>query len=158
MKVLKPLPHAIIDYAWAAQMMSAPWMFKFNKNQAARHHSVCAGATIVGLSLFTRYPLGAVKTISFPAHGVIEAVAGVMTLLAPWTMGFANNKRAKWLHVVSGLGTLAVVAVTDYQAAERNPAERKLRSGSQPDYHLAATPPAEQPQQQELSRQASRTL
>lgn len=157
MKVLKPLPHAIIDYAWAAQMMSAPWMFKFNKDQAAKRHSLCAGAAIVGLSLFTRYPLGAVKTISFPAHGVIEAVAGVMTLVAPWTMGFANNKRAKWLHVVSGLSTLAVVAITDYQAAERNSADRQLRPSSQSDYHRAATQQAEQPQQ-ELSRQAAGTL
>lgn len=156
MKGLKPLPHAIIDYAWAVQMMSAPWLFKFNKNKLATRHCVCSGAAIVGLSLFTRYPLGVVKAISFPTHGVIEALAGVITLAAPWTMGFANNKRAKWLHVVSGLSTLMVVAVTDYQAAEQNPADRRPLTVAQPNYKLAVTQPVEETQQ-ELSHQASGT-
>lgn len=25
MKILKPLPHAVMDYAWAGTMMAAPW-------------------------------------------------------------------------------------------------------------------------------------
>jgi hypothetical protein len=115
---LKPLPHAVIDYVFAAKMMAAPWLFGFSRNKAATMSSIGSGAAILELSLMTRYPLGAVKLIPFPTHGVIEASAGIFNIAAPWLMGFAGNKRAKWLHVISGLSTLAVVAMTDYQAAE----------------------------------------
>lgn len=118
MKILKPAPHAIIDYAWAATMMAAPWIFGFKKNRKATINSVASGAAILGLSLVTRYPLGAIKLVSFPTHGVIEAIAGAATAIAPWTLGFSKNQCATMTHLASGISTLAVVAVTDYQAAE----------------------------------------
>ena len=117
-KMLKPLPHAVVDYAWAATMMAAPWLFGFSRNRKAKTNAVASGAAILGLSLLTRYPLGAVKLIPFPVHGAVEAAAGAMTAAAPWLMGFSRDRGAKWTHLVAGLGTLAVVAVTDYRAAE----------------------------------------
>jgi len=119
MKVLKPLPHAVIDYAWAGTMMAAPWLFGFSRNRKATTNAVLSGAGILALSLMTRYPLGAVKLVSFPTHGVVETVAGAMTATAPWLMGFSRNRSAKLTHLLSGLGTLLVVAMTDYKAAEQ---------------------------------------
>jgi hypothetical protein len=119
MKRLQPLPHAVLDYAWAAQMMSAPWLLGFHKNKQATRCAVNCGAAILGLGLLTRYPLGIFKVIPFPVHGVIEALSGAATAAAPWLFGFADDERAKWTHVASGLATLGVVALTDYQAAER---------------------------------------
>ncbi len=119
-KVLKPLPHGVIDYAMAGMLMTAPWTLGFSRNRAATANAVASGAAVLGLSLMTRYPLGAAKLVPFPAHGVIEAAAGVMTAAAPWLMGFSRNNRAKWTHVASGLATLAVVAMTDYKAAEQD--------------------------------------
>lgn len=126
MKVLKPLPHAVMDYAWAGTMMLAPWLFGFSHNRKATVNAVSSGAAILGLSLMTRYPLGVFKVISFPTHGAIETAAGVMTAGAPWLMSFSKNKSARWTHVLSGLGTLAVVAMTDYNAQV---AERQLGDG-----------------------------
>jgi hypothetical protein len=117
--VLKPLPHGVIDYAMAGMLMAAPWAFGFSRNRAATANSVASGAAILGLSLMTRYPLGAVKAIPFPVHGAIETAAGAATLTAPWLMGFSRNRSAKWTHVLSGLATLAVVAMTDYKATEQ---------------------------------------
>jgi hypothetical protein len=117
MKILKPAPHAVLDYAWAAAMMAAPWVFGFKKNRKATINSVASGAAILGLSLVTRYRLGAIKLVSFPTHGVIEAIAGAATALAPWTLGFNKNRCATLTHLAGGIGTLAIVAVTDYQAA-----------------------------------------
>jgi hypothetical protein len=119
-KMLKPLPHAVIDYAWAGTMMAAPWLFGFSRNRKATTNAVVSGAGILALSLMTKYPLGAVKLVSFPTHGVIEAVAGVATATAPWLMGFSRNRSARWTHLLSGLGTLMVVAMTDYRAAEES--------------------------------------
>jgi hypothetical protein len=130
MKILKPLPHAILDYAWAGTMMAAPWLFGFRKNRTATINSVASGAAILGLSLMTRYPLGAAKMIPFPVHGAIETAAGVATSAAPWLMGFSRSDRAKWTHLISGLSTLVVVAMTDYRAQERQRSNGNSRSGT----------------------------
>ncbi|HMX30527.1 MAG TPA: hypothetical protein PKC13_33420, partial [Blastocatellia bacterium] len=84
MKKLQPLPHAVIDYAWAVKMMGAPWLLGFAKNKCATRSSVGSGLAIMGSSLFTRYPLGAVNAVPFPVYGVIEAASAVMTIAAPW--------------------------------------------------------------------------
>jgi hypothetical protein len=122
-KVVKPLPHGVMDYAEAGMLMAAPWLFGFSRNRKATTCAVVSGLGILGLSLFTRYPLGVVKAIPFPVHGVIEAMAGVMTATAPWLLGFSHDRNAKLTHVMSGLGSLALVAVTDYQAAEQQNGE-----------------------------------
>jgi hypothetical protein len=127
MKLLKPLPHAIMDYAWAGMMMASPWLFGFRKNRVATAHAVASGGAILGLALMTRYPLGVFKYIPFPVHGVIETVAGAATATAPWLMDFADDERARLTHVVSGLMTFAVVAMTDYQAAEAGARRPGLR-------------------------------
>lgn len=119
MKVLKPLPHAVLDYATAGLLMASPWLFGFRRNRKACTNAFVSGAAILGLSLMTRYPLGVCKLIPFKTHGVVETLAAFATAAAPWTLGFERDERAKWTHVLSGLGTLAVVAVTDYDAADR---------------------------------------
>ena len=117
-KVLKPTPHAVLDYAMAGTLMAAPWLFGFSDNKAARANSVISGAAVLGLSLMTRYPLGAAKLIPFPVHGVIETLAAAVNTAAPWLMCFSRDKRATGTHVAAGLATLAVVALTDYRAAQ----------------------------------------
>jgi SPW repeat len=118
MKVLKPLPHAVLDYATAGMLMASPWLFGFRRNRTACANAFLSGAAVLGLSLMTRYPLGVFKLIPFKTHGVVETIAALATAAAPWTLGFARDESAKWTHVAAGLGTLAVVAVTDYQAAD----------------------------------------
>jgi hypothetical protein len=118
-KPLKPLAHGVLDYAMAGTLMAAPWLFGFSRNKRATANAVVSGLSVLGLSLMTRYPLGAVKQVPFPVHGVIETVASLLNVAAPWTLGFSNNKRARMTHVLSGLAYLGVIAVTDYRAAER---------------------------------------
>jgi hypothetical protein len=134
-----------MDYAWAGAMMAAPWLFGFSKNKKATINSVASGGAILGLSLVTNYPLGAVKLISFPTHGVIETVAGVATAAAPWLMGFSRNDKARWAHVISGLATLGVVAMTDYRAQEQ-----RGRRGAGMAQQLKGQQPAQEPERIDL--------
>jgi hypothetical protein len=118
-KPLKPLPHAVADYAMAGMLLAAPWLFGFSRNKRATANAVASGAAVLGLSLLTRYPLGLYKLIPFKVHGHIEAAAGAVTASAPWVLGFSHNRRATIAHVASGLATLAVYAVTDYDSPEQ---------------------------------------
>ena len=118
-KPLKPLPHAFADYAMAGMLMAAPWLFGFSRNKKATSCAVATGASVLDLSLMTRYPLGVWKLIPFKVHGYIEAAAGAMTVTAPWMTGFSRDRAATLAHVASGLATLAVYAVTDYDSPEQ---------------------------------------
>ena len=118
-KPLKPLPHAVADYAMAGMLLAAPWLFGFSRDKKATSCAVATGASVLALSLLTRYPLGVFKLIPFKVHGYIEAAAGAMTAAAPWTTGFSRNRAATLTHVASGLATLAVYAVTDYDSPEQ---------------------------------------
>src|SRR4051794_9010260 len=117
-KPLKPKAHGVVDYVWAGAMIAAPWIFGFHRNKRATIHSVASGAGILGLSLMTRYPLGVAKLIPFPIHGAIESGSGLMTATAPWLFGFSDDRAATIAHVMSGISTFGVVAMTDYGAAD----------------------------------------
>jgi len=118
-KPLKPLPHAVADYALGGLLLASPWLFGFSRNRKATANAVASGASVLALSLMTRYPLGVCKWIPFRVHGYIEAAAGALTAAAPWTLGFSRNRAATLTHVASGLATLAVFAVTDYDSPEQ---------------------------------------
>lgn len=118
-KPLKPLPHGVVDYAMAGMLMAAPWLFGFSRNRKATVNAVASGASVLALSLMTRYPLGVCKWVPFRVHGYIEAAAGALTAAAPWTLGFSRDRAATLTHVASGLATLAVYAVTDYDSPEQ---------------------------------------
>ena len=118
-KPLKPLPHAVADYAMAGMLMAAPWLFGFSRNRKATSCAVASGVSVLALSLMTRYPLGLFKLIPFKVHGHIEAAAGALTAAGPWLHGFSRDRSATLTHVASGLATLAVYAVTDYDSPEQ---------------------------------------
>lgn len=142
MNRLQPLPHAFIDYAMAAKLMAAPWLFGYSDNQTATMCSISSGIAVAGLSLMTDYPLGAIKMIPFPVHGVIEASAAVMTAASPFLAGFSDNKRATWTHLIAGIATLAVVAITDYNA-KANQALKTVSQGKIRDWRTVEQPQAE---------------
>src|SRR4051794_23724414 len=137
MKPLDPVTHGVIDYAAALSMIAAPRTLGFSRDRRARTSAVLSGVSILGLSLMTRYPLGALKVISFPTHSVIETLAALATVAAPWTLGFSHDRAAKMFHVMIGIGTLGVVAMTDYnqRRADMSLAEavnELIGSGAQP--------------------------
>ena len=79
------------------------------------------------MTLITAFPLGALKIIPFPVHGLIELGAAVFIILAPWILGFTDGLDAKRFYVAAGIVILIVVLLTDYRAAAPPP-DRPLRA------------------------------
>jgi hypothetical protein len=71
--------------------------------------------------------------IPFRIHGVIEAVAGIFLLAAPWVFGFAQDIAARNFFLVIGIIVLVVVALTDYSQRvvrpPQDPADRRQWRG-----------------------------
>jgi hypothetical protein len=115
LKILNPAIHGVLDYLLALAFLFAPPLFGFGDDAA--NVSYIVGVTYLGVSLLTRYPLGAVPLIPFTIHGVAETVMAISWIVGPWVLGFAHEAAARNFFVTAGAGLLAVVALTDYRSS-----------------------------------------
>jgi hypothetical protein len=114
LKVLNPTLHGALDYGLALAFIFAPGVLGFPHTAAVL--SQILGVIYLGASLLTRYPLGALRLIPFPVHGVIESVMAVAWIAMPGVFGFADHAPARTFFIAAGIGLLAVVSLTDYKA------------------------------------------
>jgi len=49
------------------------------------------------------------------AHGMMDYLAGIIMIGAPWVLGFANGGAAHWIPVVLGIGVIVYSLLTDYE-------------------------------------------
>src|ERR1043165_6884338 len=120
--------HGVLDYAVAAVFLNAPMVFGFQHTVASRVAYWLTGIHLL-LTACTNFPLGPFRWIPFKIHGVIELVAGVFVLVAPWIFGFGDQRAARNFFVVMGIAVLIVVAFSDYIVREtvpvRQPGDRR---------------------------------
>jgi hypothetical protein len=113
--VTKPVSarvHGVLDYATVAAFLNAPMVFGFHGTPAAIAYWL-AGIHLL-MTGCTDFPLGFFKWIPFKIHGVIELLAGIFILIAPWIFGFAQDVAARDFFLAMAIIVLVVVALTDY--------------------------------------------
>jgi len=113
LKFANPLAHGVLDYGLALTFLLAPALLEFAETPTRLSYVI--GFAYFGASLVTNYPLGAIRLLSFPAHGMLEALMAAGWIVMPWLFGFAENPAARNFFVAAGIALLAVVAVTDYR-------------------------------------------
>lgn len=115
MKPLSAKPHGVMDYTLGVFLLVSPWLFGFNDvSTAATLNMVVIGVLVLGLSLITDYPLGVLKLVPFPIHGIIEASTAVFLLASPWIVGFTQVLPARNIALIAAVLWLAGVALTNY--------------------------------------------
>jgi hypothetical protein len=100
--------HGAIDYAFGAIVAALPELagFKEEKSAATLCRVLAGGA--LAYSLLTKAEWGAVKVIPFKTHLLIDFTTGLLTLGAPWILGFANNTKAR--NAVLAVGAMSLMA------------------------------------------------
>ncbi len=53
--------------------------------------------------------------ISSRTHGFIDYAMGILLIVAPWLLGFADGTAAQWVPVVLGIVMLGQAVMTDYE-------------------------------------------
>lgn len=128
---ISPRAHGILDYATVAIFLNAPMVLGFSGTPSAILYWL-AGIHVLMTGL-TDIPYGVFKVIPFRIHGVIDVLAGVFLLVAPWIFGFAANGGPRNFFLVIGVLILAVSAFTDYtpspEVPPREPGDRRRWRG-----------------------------
>src|SRR4051812_49975922 len=76
--MINPAQHAVLDYATAGTFFALAARYR-NVNRAASTLAMLNGMSVLMLSLFTDYPGGVIRKISFRTHGVMDAVQAAMS-------------------------------------------------------------------------------
>ncbi|HZQ92954.1 MAG TPA: hypothetical protein VFA60_14265 [Terriglobales bacterium] len=111
-KVMPPAAHAIADYAIAASFLGMAAFF-WRRDRRAAVACIGVGASQVALSLFTDYPGGLAKRVSFHRHGRIDMLrAGVIAGL-PGVMEMEDASRR--FFATSAIALTAIAGMTAFE-------------------------------------------
>lgn len=104
--------HGILDYVAGAALVVLSGIFEA---AAPRNLFLIAGFGLIGYSLITNYRYSVAKVIPLGAHMALDVTVGAVVLVAPWLFGYratiTGGETA--VHVVMGLGAIALVAFTN---------------------------------------------
>jgi hypothetical protein len=118
MAMTKPInsaQHAVIDYATAGAFIAAAGYYR-NRHPEASKLALVNAAAIVALSVFTDYPGGVIRRLSFQTHGIIDSVLAVLCASGPAMFGFADDPEAMTFYGQAAAET-AVISATDFSRA-----------------------------------------
>jgi hypothetical protein len=115
-KPITPRVHGMIDYSTSAAIAAAPKMLNLPKPATALFATLAA--TYTGISAFTNYPMSVKRAIPFKAHGAAELASALALPAMPWVLGFSRHRAARNLCFGLAAFTLAVAALTDWDAED----------------------------------------
>ena len=121
MSLVRLLPawfHAVADYAVGALLIIVA--LAVGGSAGAVGTGVVVGATVLAVSMLTRYPLGVVKVLPFTLHSAGDYLAAALLLGAPWALDFSSGDGGLTaFYVAAGIAVLAVSLITNYQYSPR---------------------------------------
>ena len=121
MSLVRLLPawfHAVADYAVGALLIIVA--VAVGGSHGAVGTGVVVGATVLAVSMLTRYPLGVVKVLPFTVHSAGDYLAAALLLGAPWALNFSSGDGGLTaFYVAAGIAVLAVSLITNDQYSPR---------------------------------------
>ncbi len=115
MKVISPAKHAVLDYSVAATFLA------YGAAALPRHRPAAAlafanGIMVLGLSMFTDYPGGIFRRLSFRTHRTGDILQAALAAFGPALFGFAGDPEAEYFYGQAA-SEVGVIAATDWDAA-----------------------------------------
>ena len=121
--------HAVLDYPVALALMAAPFALPLgDSHPAARWLTLLVGVAALVLTLLTNHRLGVLRLLPYWLHVVVDALVGVVFLIAPIVFGFTGIDL--WFYLANGAAVMTVVSLSapgslaDSDANTRQPMPR----------------------------------
>jgi len=121
MSLVRLLPawlHAVADYAVGAGLIIIALAVGGSGKAVAA--GVVVGATVLVVSMLTKYPLGVAKVLPFTVHSAGDYLAAALLLIAPFALNFhSTDTGLTAVYIVAGIAVLAVSLITNYQYSDK---------------------------------------
>ena len=115
--------HSIFDFIGGIALIACPFIFGFySMGGIAVILPIALGIGLILYSLLTDYERGipGLKFIPMPVHLILDFVAAVFLIVAPFLFGFASQGLNVWLpFVVAGVGVILLVLVSQTHAYQK---------------------------------------
>jgi hypothetical protein len=111
MKIISRKLHAVLDYMSGMVLIAAPWVLKFNNNDAGSAVAVAAGIFILIMSIMTDNEGGIIRSVSMPLHLNLDIILGLVLAASPWIFGFKEDVYLP--HLILGLFVMASGFITE---------------------------------------------
>jgi len=105
--------HGIIDYLMVIILAIGPGVAGFTGKQ--RWFCYLFAFLLLALTACTRFPLGIMKIVRFPLHGLIETLLAILMIVLPWIANFSNGVLSRNYFVAIGLLLAVISALTDFR-------------------------------------------
>lgn len=122
-----PAPfHAVADYAVGLALITVA-IATTNAADDTRTLGIVVGATVLVVSMLTKYPLGVIKVLPFRIHSAGDYLAAALLIggasaleTSPYSFDFNNAETGLGaFYVITGFAVLAVSLITNYQYSPR---------------------------------------
>jgi len=111
--------HAFLDYPVALNLMAAPFLLGLGSSHPlALWLAVGTGVAAFILTLFTDHKLGVFRVLPYSVHLAVDALVGIVFLLAPIVLGFAGLDA--WYYWVNGAAVMFVVGLHSPEPASES--------------------------------------
>src|SRR5579862_1178447 len=133
--------HAVADYAVGIVLIVAA--IAVGGSNGAVGTGIVVGATVLAVSMLTKYPLGVVKVLPFTVHSAGDYLAVVLLAAAPFALSFHNSDKGLTIfYLVVAAAVLLVSLITNYQYSPKGQAAT-ARAGNDSPQRRSATAPTE---------------
>lgn len=102
--------HAYLDYPVAAALMGLPFVLRLgSSNPLALWLSVGTGVAALILTILTDHKTGLIRVLPYSVHLTVDALVGVVFVLAPFVLGFTGIDAA--FYWINAAAVLTVVSL-----------------------------------------------
>lgn len=105
--------HSVIEYAAAALLIAAPFLFGFDSD-TAQWTAIALGVLVLLVAVITRSPVGVTKSLPVSAHATLDYVLAVVLVLVPFLLGFADDTAAVTFFVLLGVAHAGLSMLTRF--------------------------------------------
>ncbi|HUI47564.1 MAG TPA: hypothetical protein VL119_02635 [Acidimicrobiia bacterium] len=121
MSVVRLLPawlHAVADYAVGSVLIIIALAVGGSGKAVAT--GIVVGATVLVVSMLTKYPFGIAKVLPFTVHSAGDYLAVALLLVAPFALDFhGTDGGLTAVYLLAGIAVLAVSLITNYQYSDK---------------------------------------
>lgn len=113
--------HSAVEYAAGVLFLIAPFLFGFD-DDTPKWTSIALGVVVLLVAVISRGRLGVTQSLPTSAHATLDYVLAVALVLAPFVLGFAEDKAAVTFFVLLGVTHAALSLLTRFPLREGEPA------------------------------------